>query len=144
MVTKQTATEMTDNALTEDYAGPFNPNWSLERLTRKALARLCREYMVVAMYHDRALMPHVALTVGQDATIKQADSEWMGSSPIYTERNKRNLNIHGDGVGEAFKGFQFDVGAPHHFLDFHFEEVERSIAGSDPAIGRSRFRVRTR
>ena len=127
MVTKQTATEMTDNKLAEDYAGRFDPHWSLERLTRKALARLCREYMVVAMYHDRALMPHVALTVGQDATIRQADSEWMGSSPIYTERNKKNLNMHGDSVGEALKGFQFDVGAPHHFLDFHFEEVDHDL-----------------
>ena len=72
-------------------------------------------------------MPHVALAVGQDATIKQADSEWMGSSPVCTERNMRNLSIDGDGVGEAFKGFQFDVGTPHHFLDFHFEEVDHDL-----------------
>ena len=109
---------------TDDYRGEFDPTWSLDRLSRSALARLCREYMMVAMFHDRALMPHVAMKVGQAATIRQADSEWMGASPVYTRRNKRNLGIVGDGVGEVFKSFQFDIGAPHHFLDFHFELVD--------------------
>lgn len=119
---------MPDNAASaKDYADPFDPEWTLDRLSRAALARLCREYMVVSMYHDRALMPHIAMSAGQEATIRQADSEWMGSSPIYTERNKRNLGIVGDGVGEAFKGFQFDVGAPHHFLDFHFEVIDHDL-----------------
>ncbi|MXZ65568.1 MAG: hypothetical protein F4Z00_08465 [Acidimicrobiaceae bacterium] len=118
---------MSDSAVSGGYAGGFDPEWTLDRLSRAALARLCREYMVVSMYHDRALMPHIAISAGQEATIRQADSEWMGSSPVYTERNKRNLGIVGDGVGEAFKGFQFDVGAPHHFLDFHFEVVDHDL-----------------
>ena len=44
---------MPDNAVSGDYAGPFDPEWTLDRLSRAALARLCREYMVVSMYHDR-------------------------------------------------------------------------------------------
>jgi hypothetical protein len=32
--------------LADDYAGPFDPQWSLENLSRRALARLCREYML--------------------------------------------------------------------------------------------------
>lgn len=118
---------MTATHLAEDYREPFDPSWSLSRLSRGALARLAREYMLVAMYHDRALMPHVVAAGGQDATIRQADSEWMGSSPIYTERNKRNLGVTGDGVGEVFKSFQFDVGAPHHYLDFQFELVDHDL-----------------
>ena len=135
----------------DDYSSEFDPDWSLERLSRAALARLCREYMMVAMFHDRALMPHVAMAAGQDATIRQADSEWMGASPVYTARNKRNLGIVGDGVGEVFKSFQFDIGAPHHFLDFRFELVDhdrgyfwlpfcgahdylRQISGNDPEL----------
>ena len=116
-----------DRRLDDGYAGPFDPGWTLERLSRKALARLCREYMVVAFYHDRALMPHIALGVGVDATIRQADSEWMGSSPIYTERNRRNLQMRGDSAGEALKSLQFDIGAAHHFMDFHFEEVDHDL-----------------
>ncbi|MXZ53430.1 MAG: hypothetical protein F4Z34_09635 [Acidimicrobiaceae bacterium] len=118
---------MSEGPVSGDYSGPFDAGWTLERLSRKALARLCREYMVVAFYHDRALMPHIALGVGVDATIKQADSEWMGSSPIYTERNKKNLRMHGNSAGEALKSFQFDVGAAHHFMDFRFEEVDHDL-----------------
>jgi hypothetical protein len=113
--------------LADDYAGAFDPHWSFERLSRAALARLCREYMLGSMYHDRALMPHVAAAGGRDATIRHADVEWMSSSPVYTERNKRNLRIEGDGVGEAFKSFQFDIGCPHHFLDFRYELVDHDL-----------------
>ena len=113
--------------LLDDYAGPFEPEWSLERLSRAALARLSREYMLVSMFHDRALMPHIAVAHGQDATIRHADTEWMGSSPIYTERNRANLGITGDGVDAAMKSFQFDIGAPHHFLDFQFEVVDHDL-----------------
>lgn len=140
-----------DGSLAQDYSGPFDPKWSLERLSRRALARLCREYMLVSMYHDRALMPHVAAAGGREATIRQADIEWMSSSPVYTERNKGNLAIAGDGVGEAFKSFQFDIGCPHHFLDFRYELVDhdlgyfwlpfcgahdyvRSISGNNPGL----------
>ncbi|NNE73902.1 MAG: hypothetical protein HKN26_09575 [Acidimicrobiales bacterium] len=116
-----------NDRVAEDYAGPFDPDWTLDRLSRAALARLCRERMIVSMFHDRGLMSHIAMAVGQDATIRQADAEWMGSSPIYTARNKANLGITGDGADAALKSFQFDIGAPHHFLDFHFEYVDHDL-----------------
>ncbi len=118
---------MVGDTLDDDYSGPFDSEWSLERLSRNALARLCREYMVVAFYHDRALMPFVAIAHGTDATIVQADAEWMGSSPIYTARNKNNLEMNGDGAGDALKSFQFDVGAAHYFMDFQFEDVDHDL-----------------
>ena len=46
----------------DDYAGSFDPDWTLDCLSRAALARLCRERMVVSMFHDRALMPHIAVS----------------------------------------------------------------------------------
>jgi len=115
------------HTVADDYAGPFDPDWSPARLSRAALARLAREVMLLSMYHDRALMPHIAIAHGQDATIAHADAEWMGASPIYTTRNKANLGIAGDGVAEALKSFQFDIGAPHHFLDFRFEVVDHDL-----------------
>jgi hypothetical protein len=110
--------------LTDDYSGPFDPDWSLERLTRKALARLVRENMLLSMIHNQSLIPHLAVLGGRPATIAIADCEWMGASPIYTARNKASLGFHGDGVAEIFKSFQFDIGAPHHYLDFRFEVVD--------------------
>jgi hypothetical protein len=112
---------------TDDYRGDFDPNFTLEQLSRATLARLCREYMMMGMYHDRGLMMHVVVAAGQDATIAQADSEWMGSSPIYAARNKKNLGMSGDAVGTAFKAMQFDVGAPHQYLDFQFEVIDHDL-----------------
>ena len=36
----------------EDYSGPFDPDWNLERLSRTALARLARECMLLSMIHN--------------------------------------------------------------------------------------------
>ncbi len=111
-----------------DYSGRFRPDWTLEQLSRASLARLCREYMLVSMLHDRSLMPHLAALGGMAASVTQADDEWMAASPIYTERNKRNLRIDGNGAAEVLKSFQFDVGMPHHFLDFHGEVFDHDHA----------------
>jgi len=110
-----------------DYGGPFDPNWSLECLSRKTLARLARESMLLSMIHNQSLIPHLAVLGGRQATIEIADAEWMGASPIYTARNKANLGFSGDGVPEIFKNFQFDIGAPHHYLDFRFEVVDHDL-----------------
>ncbi|MGZ4727939.1 MAG: hypothetical protein ACXWB2_09495, partial [Acidimicrobiales bacterium] len=79
--------------------------------------------MLVSMLHDRSLMPHVAGRGGTEASVALADDEWMSASPIYTDRNKANLGITGDGVDAVLKSFQFDIGTPHHFLDMEGEVV---------------------
>ncbi len=109
--------------LCDDYSGPFDPDWTLEQLSRAGLARLCREYQMLSMFHDRAWMPHVAAVGGMDASVVMADGEWMGSSPIYTRRNLANVGARGDTVASIFKGIQLDIGGPDHFLDFRFEVV---------------------
>jgi len=107
----------------DHYSGAFDPGWSLERLSRPALARLCREYQMLAMFHDRAWMPHVAAHAGIDATVVMADGEWMGSSPIYTRRNLTNVGALAETVEASFKGMQLDIGGPDHYLDFRFEVI---------------------
>ncbi|MDW3221159.1 MAG: hypothetical protein R8F63_21340 [Acidimicrobiales bacterium] len=106
-----------------DCSAPFDPDWTLERLSRAGLARLCREYQMLSMFHDRALMPHVAGVGGTEGTVTLADGEWMGSSPIYTRRNLANIGATGETVSSIAKGVQFDIGGPDHFLDFRFEVV---------------------
>jgi hypothetical protein len=111
----------------EDYSGPFDPHFSLERLSRPALARLGREIMLCSMCHDRALMPQLAKRYGLRAMTDIAIDEWMGSSPVYNRRNRELLGMGGDGVSTIFKGLQFDIGAPHQFLDFNFELVDEAL-----------------
>ena len=63
-------------------------------------------------------MLHGVTAAGQDATIAQAKSEWMGLGPIYAARSKKNLGMRSDLLSTAFKAMQFDVGALHQYLNF--------------------------
>lgn len=113
--------------LLDDYSAPFDPNFSLADLSRAALAKLGREYLMVGHVHDRALMPMIGSRFGPDAMTLVAIDEWMGSSPIYSARNRAGLRIEGDGIPSIFKGFQFDVGAPHQYMDFNYEVIDESL-----------------
>lgn len=81
---------------------------------------LGREYQLAAHLQDRAGIPQVLARYGAAAMREIAIAEWMGASPVYTQRMQRALRFPGDDVATIFKGMQFDVGAPHGFLDFRF------------------------
>jgi hypothetical protein len=112
-----------------DYAGPFDPDFHPGKLSRAALARLGREYMMVGHLIDRALMPHVAGHLGAAGIERVAIDEWMGASPVYTGRIRRCMGITGDDVPAIMKALQLDVGAPHQYMDFRFA-VESPARGT--------------
>jgi hypothetical protein len=104
----------------DDYSAPFDRGFHIGRLSRRGLAALAREYQLAAHLQDRAGIPQV-LVRSDAATMRAvAIDEWMGASPIYTRRMQRALGFSGNDVATIFKGMQFDVGAPHGFLDFRF------------------------
>jgi hypothetical protein len=90
-------------------------------LSRAELAVLAREYQLAAHLQDRVGIPQVLARHGAKAMREIAIAEWMGASPVYTRRMQRALDFAGDDVATIFKGMQFDVGAPHGFLDFRFK-----------------------
>jgi hypothetical protein len=93
---------------------------TIDELTRDELTHLAREYFLAGHLIDRAGMPQVMARLGNDAMTAVAIDEWMGASPVYTRRMQRALNISGDDVATIFKGIQFDIGAPHQFMDFQY------------------------
>jgi hypothetical protein len=104
----------------DDYRSTFDPGFSIDLLSRPALAVLAREYQLAVHLQDRAGIPQVLARYGTEAMREIAIAEWMGASPVYTRRMQRALHFEGDDVATIFKGMQFDVGAPHGFLDFRF------------------------
>jgi hypothetical protein len=104
----------------DDYRSTFDPEFRIELLSRPALAVLAREYQLAAHLQDRAGIPQVLARYGAEAMREIAIAEWMGASPVYTQRMQRALRFAGNDVATIFKGMQFDVGAPHGFLDFRF------------------------
>jgi hypothetical protein len=66
-------------------------------------------------------MPEVIARLGPGALVDVAVEEWSGASPHYTRRIRRLLGFDAEhDVAAVFKGMQFDVGAPHEFLDFRY------------------------
>jgi hypothetical protein len=93
---------------------------ALQALSREELAALGREYLLAGHLIDRAGMPFLLAEFGRDAMRDVAIEEWMSASPVYTKRMRRALGWEGDDVGTIFKGMQFDIGAPHQFMDFRY------------------------
>src|SRR5579862_6697018 len=108
----------------DDYSGPFDPTFDLSRLSRRALARLGREYMLVGHVQSRVIMPIVATRFGAAAAADFAIDAWRAASPVFNERNRKLLRIEADGMSAILKSLQFDVGAPHQYMDFRFELVD--------------------
>jgi hypothetical protein len=106
--------------LRDDYSGPFDPEFRLAGFSRQALAHLGREFLLNGHLQDRVGLPLVAQKFGGDAYVAFAIEEWMGASPIYSQRMQRALAFSGTDVGTVFKNLQLDIGAPHQFMDFQF------------------------
>ncbi len=104
-----------------DYSGPLREDFSWQMLAPKTLARFGREIMLCNQIHDRSMLPLVGKYWGSEAMTELALDEWMGSSPIYNRRNRLLHGIQGDGVDVIMKGFQLDIGAPHMWLQFHYD-----------------------
>ena len=105
----------------DDYRSAFDPQFRLAQLSRAALGVLAREYQLAAHLQDRVGVPQVLARYGATAMREIAIAEWRGASPIYTQRMQRLLRFGAGDVETIFKGMQFDVGAPHGFLDFRFK-----------------------
>jgi hypothetical protein len=115
-------------ALRDDYSGQFDPAIGLQDFSRQLLAHLGREYLLNGHLQDRVGLPLVAKHCGGNAYVQFSIEEWMGASPIYSKRMQRCMAFEGSDVGTVFKNLQFDIGAPHQFMDFQFD-LERPDYG---------------
>ncbi|HEY1738261.1 MAG TPA: hypothetical protein VGI86_06105, partial [Acidimicrobiia bacterium] len=104
--------------MTERPSIEFAPQFELAQLSRQTLAILGREWLLHGHLQDRAGMPLVHTDRPREEMEAIAIDEWMGASPVYSVRTQHALNFAGDGVDTIMKNLQFDIGAPHHFMDF--------------------------
>lgn len=94
---------------------------ALERLPHATLAALGREYLLFGHLVNRGSLPWVHVELGAEAREAIAIEEWMGASPIYTQRMQRAMGFAGgDDVETIFKGLQLDVGFAHQYMDVRY------------------------
>jgi len=106
--------------LRDSYDGPFEPDLTLRGFSRRALARLGREYFLHGHLQDRVGIPLVLAKHTQQDMLDVAIEEWMAASPIYSRRTQRAFNFGDADVPTIFKNIQLDIGAPHQFMDFQY------------------------
>lgn len=82
----------------DDYAGAFAPDFRLEHLSRAALGRACREFLVQNHLLVRALMLAIAERAGDEAAARIATLQWSGAGAVAAARLRRALGIAGDDV----------------------------------------------
>lgn len=92
----------------DDYQGAFDPDFRLDQLSRAALIRACREFMVQDHLLIRALMMSVAQRAGDDLAKQIASAQWVGAGSVCAGRLRRALRIEGD-----------DAAAIAHVLSLH-------------------------
>ena len=102
----------------------FDPTFDLSRLSRQTLASLGREYMLFAFLLTRTGLGHVHLNFGEQEREQIAILEWMGASPVYTQRMQRALGFTGDDMATIFKGLQLDVGFCHQYMDVAYKLID--------------------
>ena len=82
----------------DDYRGAFDPDFVLERLSRAALLRVCREFLVQNHLLVRALMIAVAERADDAAAQRIAAAQWIGAGAVASTRLRRALGVSGDDV----------------------------------------------
>ena len=107
--------------LRDDYSGPFEAGVGLGDFSRRALARLGREYLLHGHLQDRVGIPLVLAAHTQQDMLDVAIEEWMAASPLYSRRTQHALNFGNADVPTIFKNIQLDIGAPHQFMDFRYK-----------------------
>ncbi|MBV9350275.1 MAG: hypothetical protein JOZ23_01885 [Mycobacterium sp.] len=95
------------------------------QLSRRELAVLVPELLLIGHMIDRSGMAWCIQAFGREEMLQIAIEEWAGASPIYTKRMQQALNYEGDDVPTIFKGLQLDIGAPPQFMDFRYTVHDR-------------------
>ncbi len=96
---------------------------SIGDLSHDELAVLVREHLLAGHLVDRAGMPLV-VSRGLEVMRDVAIDEWMGASPVYTDRMRRLLGFEDSTVEACLKGMQLDIGAPPEFMDFRMRVID--------------------
>ena len=104
----------------------FDPEFDLGHLSRQQLADLGREYMMFAFLLTRSGLGWVHLNLGEGEREQIAILEWMGASPVYTQRMQRALGFVGTEMDTIFKGLQLDVGFAHQYMDVGYNLIDGS------------------
>jgi hypothetical protein len=96
----------------------------LESLSRDDLLAVAHDYMLAGMLTGSALGPIIALHGGIPDGESLPIDQWMGASPVYTNRMRRLMGIEGHDVPAIMKALQLDTGFVHGYMDVGYQVID--------------------
>ena len=90
----------------------------LESLPRPQLLAVVHEYMLSGMLGSPGGSAALASAdISPETSTAITIEEWMGASPVYTNRMRRLMGIEGHDVAAIMKALQLDMGFVHGFMN---------------------------
>jgi hypothetical protein len=94
----------------------------LESLPREQLLAVAHEYMLSGMLGSPSGSPSIAgAGIHPETSTAITIDEWMGASPVYTQRTRRLMGIEGHDVPAIMKALQLDMGFVHGFMNVAYK-----------------------
>ncbi|MCX5999031.1 MAG: hypothetical protein NTU41_05405 [Chloroflexi bacterium] len=104
-----------------DYSGPFDPSLRYQDFSKETLAKLLQDYAMALMILEGNWHSILREKYGDAATVELDIKQWIRTSPAYTRRLARTLNIRGDNVETIFKALQMDPAFSPSFFDIEWQ-----------------------
>lgn len=111
-----------------DYSGALVPQFELEQLSHEVLARQCREFMLDVHLLMRAAFASVRARWGPELARELAREQWAAVAPVYGQRIRTVLGIHGGDMPAILKALQVDPGLPHEYVRCGFA-IDSAFSG---------------
>jgi hypothetical protein len=108
----------------QDYAGAFEPGFTLERMAQPVLARQCKEFALDAHLLMRAAFLSIVARWGEDAAHALAREHWAAVAPVHLPRVRAALGIGGEDAASVLKTLQVDPAFPPDYLRRGFALVD--------------------
>jgi hypothetical protein len=89
-----------------DYSGHFDPDFTLEHLSHRALVVALQEFAAQSQLLCRSFLLTVAQRLGDEPAREIADVQWTGIAGLTADRLRSSMHVGGDDAATIAKLFQ--------------------------------------
>jgi hypothetical protein len=122
-----------------DYSGNFDPDFTLEHLSHRALVLALQEFAAQSQLLCRSFLLTVAQRLDDEAACEIADIQWTGIAGLTADRLRSAMRVEGDDAAAIAKLFQLHpCFQPRTYVDLRVAVVDDRHAvlafGECPAL----------
>lgn len=122
-----------------DYAGDFDPDFTLEDLSQRALVLTLQEFAAQSHLLSRSFLLTVGQRLGDDVMREIADIQWTGIAGLTADRLRTAAGVDGDDATAIATIFQLHpCFQPRTYVDLRVDVVDERHAvlafGDSPAL----------